>query len=353
MLAYIIQDHKEGIMRLMPYLLSLLMVEGICIAYPERPRYVYPVASFERSGVPHILVLYQWSIDELELYDWNSSTGVMTKALSSMYTPAAVKILPDKSGFSFVDNGRIRIKRFEKRAVKSLDIYDPVYGIELIDWLDNQTCYFHAQSDGRYGIYTLTIEEELRPILTSSSADYMYPNIVGSELFYIEHVQSGRKQDFSIGKLEMSSRNGRSQTILTFGSKVLIMLTMQSAHEGFVIEVEGTPTLRCFHYHHLFQTGTGWQSQELFTFHVPQVFFTDGPYRIYESALPLVPHHSGFYLYFVSCDEGTRRLSLYRFDIQAGRSERVIQARGDLFVPVFLGNEGWCGGTDFPFVVLH
>ena len=184
-------------MRFRPYLLSLLWINGLCIGGSDRLLYVYPIAAFKLFGTQHMLVLKQWSPQELELSDWNITTGSMNKILMSMYTPAAVTLLPDKSGFSFVDNGRIRIKRFEKRAVKSLDIYDPVYGIELIHWIDNQTCYFHAQSDGRYGIYTLTMEEELTLIMASSFLIICIPTLSIRHFFILS--ASDLKKILSIG----------------------------------------------------------------------------------------------------------------------------------------------------------
>ena len=335
-------------MKYILFLLSLLLSNGLCIGHSENPLYVYPVASFEQLGTLHMLVLKQWSLDDLELYDWNIATGLMSKTLMSMYTPAAVTMLPDASGFSFIDNGRIRIKRFEKRAVKSLDIYDPVYGIELINWLDNQTCYFHAQSDDRYGVYTLTTEEELKPVLKDNSVDYLYPAVVNQTIFFIERVKSKKQLSYKIGTRAFDDQDAQPQIIADFGSRVIMLLTMQFVNEGFVIEYVHGAECQLFHYHHLIKIDGTWQTHELFTFQVPHEFFA-GPNRIYESILPLVPRDIGQYIYFSSYDESVRRLVLYRFNKLTKKSECIVQSSGNLFVPVFYGNHGWCGGTSYPF----
>jgi hypothetical protein len=346
-------NYNEDAMRFMLYLTSLLLIEHACLASSENPLYTYPVAVYERFGNPHMLVLKQWSLENLELYGWNMTTGDMTKVLMSSYVPSAVTMLPDQSGFSFVDNGRIRIKRFEKRAVKSLDIYDPVYGIELIRWLDSQTCYFHAQADGRYGIYMLTLEEELTPILIHKSVDYTYPTIIENDLFYIERrIDNKKKQSFSIGTCSIASSCRYTNNLVNFGTKPLIMLQMVTAYEGFVIECDVQQELYTFHYHHLTKSGSNWQRRELFPFQVPQEFFIDGPKRLYESLLPLAPRAAGDGIYFSSYDKQIGRLALYRFSLQAGHAERIAGTSGHLFTPVFLGKLGWAGGTTYPFAAI-
>ena len=123
---------------------------------------------------------------------------------------------------------------------------------------------------------------------------------------------------------------------------------MQSAYEGFVIECESKSDFHLFHYHHLVKEGASWHSRQLFSFQVPPLFFV-GPNRIYESILPLVPRCVGSFIYFSSYNEDSRRMVLYRFNKQTNTSECIAKAPGHLFVPVFSANQGWSGGTSYPF----
>jgi hypothetical protein len=311
----------------------------------EQPLYIYPVGSFEHAGSSHLLVLMQWSLERIELYDWNSATGLMSKILMSLYTPACVTVLPDSTGFSFVDNGRIRIKRFEKRAVKSLDINKPIYGIELIRWLDNQSCYFHAKYDGHYGIYMVNLEEELVPVLTSSSADYMYPFIVGSLCFCIERTGRPSRLTYKV----VRCRPGASpEVIATFGARPPTMLHMQSTCEGYVLTYEMQGPMVLFHYYQLICRDKDWTVRSLIDFRVPGVLLY-GPNRLYESLLPFVPRIVDSYIYFSSYDSTAQKMVLYSYDRQTCAIKKCeVATLGHLFAPIFCGKRGWCGGTAFP-----
>lgn len=326
------------------YAVMLLLLGHISFAHSEQPLYTYPVAGYEAHGNKHLLVLNQWSL-ELELYDWNNETGQINKVLAACYTPASVSILPDISGFSFVDNGRIRIKRFEKRAVKTLDIYEPVYGIEIVRWLDAQTCYFHAQSDGRFGIYSLTIEEELSPLLISATADFLYPSIINNNLFFIEH---GIDRDYAIGTCSLTCNDKIPVTIINFSTKPLCFLYMKNLKEGFVIECDKKALYYLFHYHHLIDNGSQWQHEQLFSFEIPQEFFINGPQHLYESLVPLIPRMIGDKIYFSSYNTQTGYLDLSCFCIITRSIEQVASNLGHIFPPYFIGSEGWAGGSIFP-----
>ncbi len=331
-------------MRLIAFLATSVLFFHTSQVFDQKPMYMYPVAVYEYLHKPHLLIVYQWSPDHLELYDNDITSGTVTKALMAMYTPAAVCLLPDSSGFSFVDNGRIRIKRFEKRAVKSLNIYDPVYGIELIKWLDNQTCYFHAQYDGHYGIYTLTIEEELTPILTSTLVDYMYPNIVCSDLFFIERSMVNRQWLYQMGK---AGNTGTCATniLLTFDDKPRFMLTMKSSHEGYLIESAGGENLHIFNYIRLFETEAGWKTEKLFSFTVPAYLLTDQQRRLYESLLPLAPRVTDSFIFYSSYNENLKHMVIYKYDKRTSQSILIAHGQGDLFAPLFFGLAGWYGGS--------
>lgn len=339
---------NEGPSMTMFYAVILMLLGSTFQAHSDEPLYTYPVAGYEIQGAKHLLVLKQWSLEDLELYDWNSTTGQMNKALMAYYTPAAVSLLPDISGFSFVDNGRIRIKRFEKRAVKTLDIYEPVYGIEIIHWLDAQTCYFHALSDGLFGIYSLTLDADLTPLLTSTAANFLYPYIIDNSLFFIKReIDSEQHPLYSFGTCSLSGSDRTPVTLLTFSTKPLRFLYMKNLKEGFAIECDKNGPYYLFYYHHLIDKGTEWQDELLFSFEIPQEFFINGHRRLYESLVPLLPCMIGDKIFFSSYNTKTGYLDLSCFCIKTNSIEQVASNLGHIFPPYFVGSEGWVGGSFF------
>ena len=82
-------------------------------------QFIYPVAAIDNEG-KEILVVYQKSLDDIELWIWDSATKCAMKGLLSAYVPAGIKMLPSGAGFSFVDEGRLRVKNFYKRFISAL-----------------------------------------------------------------------------------------------------------------------------------------------------------------------------------------------------------------------------------------
>ena len=331
-------------------LMCLMLLHLPRLMGTQDPVYTYPVARYKHIR-DHLLILKQWSINQLELYDQDMATGIMTKVLMNMYIPAAVTVLPDQSGFSFIDNGRIRIKRFEKRAVKSLDIYAPIYGIEFIRWLDNETCYFHAKSDGHFGIYTLTLDQELTPLLAHEDSDYMYPCIQNSELFFVERKKNKEKYYYNIQSMSDIHSQYKKNVILDNGIKPIIMLHMTNTEEGFFIECEQPHNLYIFHYYQMVKKeNSRWHCFKLFSFKVPPEILIDGPQRLYESLLPLVPRLSDHIVYFSSYDEEIGKLAIYSFSLKTKLIERIAGDKsGHLFVPLLVDKQMIIGGTLYPY----
>ena len=144
--------------------------------------FLYPVAANDGQ----IYLLYQKSTTHLELWSWDPETLVGSKLLLSRHTPAGLQVLPNKSGFSFIDEGRIRIQYHDKRSAKALDIYEPIYDISVIHWIDAQSFYFSARENEKFGIFHVNVWGGLERLLSSQDCDYMYPSKVGGQLFYIK-----------------------------------------------------------------------------------------------------------------------------------------------------------------------
>ena len=201
--------------------------------------YVYPVAYFIDSEGDHLLVIHQQEIDLLELYDVKPGYSQAEKILSTMYLPAAVRILPGYQGFSFVDNGRIKIKQFLKRSAKSLDFFEPIYGIEQIEWIDDQTGYFHARDDNRLAIYQFNVEGDLDCICSSGEYDCQYPQIISEIVWFIGRTFGGENQRYFIGQADYRGRKPAENIcqIIDFGQIPIMLLQMASDTCGYVVSM--------------------------------------------------------------------------------------------------------------------
>ena len=104
------------------YLFFMLLFFGII----NSEEFLYPVASFNNDGQNFIYVIYQKNVHHLELWSVNSETMIATKLLMSNFSPAGVRLLPNQAGFSFIDNGRIRVKYTNKRSPLSFDFEYPI-----------------------------------------------------------------------------------------------------------------------------------------------------------------------------------------------------------------------------------
>lgn len=234
--------------------------------------FLYPVGAYDTQDGPLIYLLYQNSVAHIELWLWSPKTKKAHKALLSSFMPAGLRVLPDNSGFSFIDNGRIKIKQFAKRSPKSLDFYEPIYDIGIIEWINPYQCYFSAKENNRSKIYHADMSGEVIQIMASNTYDCLYPQKIQDQLFYIErsYCNEGcryaimqtpypyipydeannfssmehfeiRTQEF-ITRLNNKDRKNNNdlhyekRMVADFGDQALAFLHMRSDTEGFVLE---------------------------------------------------------------------------------------------------------------------
>ncbi len=362
-------------------LLCITLISNIFFGFINADEYLYPVASVATDKGLKVYVLYQKSLEHLELWLWDPTTKKADKALLSRFTPAGLKVLPDHSGFSFIDNGRIKIKSFLKRSPKSVDIYEPIYNITLINWLTPTSCYFSAKEVDRYKVFHLEVNGEAQVLAQNENADYMYPQKIGNQLFFIKRiVYRNAGYHYVIGKipypvippsnlfdfndtdtfdqkvrylLEQEQRQEEptidEELLLDFGNPIAF-LHMISQNEGFVLEHPGQVNSRAksmrMSYHHLRKVGQGWQSSYLFSFEVPlHLLSPKSNVRLYESMLPLLPRHIGRYLYYNDSSQG--HLDVYRYSLANKAVERLTAAKlgQHFFAPCALSDAVYFGGS--------
>jgi hypothetical protein len=365
--------------------------------------FLYPVAAIKHDGKTKIYVLHQKSINNIELWLWDPETKECSMNLLSSYMPASLKILPDCDGFSFIDDGRIRIKKFNKRSPKSIDIYEPVYDISQLNWIDEQNFYISAKKNNKFCIFHVHENGLIKPILRDSEnmiLDFMYPQKVGNSLFFIERVvQEGQykkeqvsykiiktvypdlcsqvkklnnllensldnSDDFDIKTkaLQDFSDNCEAQDIARnnchcladFKHKPIAFLNMISETEGFFLHHQENickhDEIVSFDYFSLRFINNTWENKKLFSFTIPAYLILEVPDScLYESILPLLPKYHDNKIYYVDFDIKSQNLNVFSCNLLVNNYNNIEQksfilTTQLLFPPIFIDNKAFCGG---------
>lgn len=345
--------------------------------------YVYPVAA---ASAEQVYVLYQKSVDHVELWLWNSITKKASKALLSTFSPAGLQLLPDGSGFSFIDNDRIRVKMQGRRQPRAVGFYEPIYDISLIQWIDHEAFYFSAKEKDKYNIFHGTIYGTCHRIISIKHGDCMYPQLRGSDLYFIERDDNN---DYAIVSIpyptipreecvpctdpaqfeervkaimqergEVSIRSyadlSKRSLVADFGKHPIAFLRMYTDTFGIVIEypafVNRADTFIPFTCHAIERMHDEWQTSELFSFNIPaQLLMTGSSQRLYESVLPLLPRFDEKKsLFFVNTNKFKPGLNVceFRLDIRSFlKSFDHEENEGMFFSPLCSKFGNWYGGT--------
>lgn len=310
--------------------------------------YIYPIAFLDNQEA--VLYMHQFSPDNIKLFKWDQKTHHIEQLLWSIFNPAAVQLLPHNKGFSFIDNGRLRIKHFQKRSPKTIDFDAPLLNINSLEWLDEHTCYCSAQCTDNFAIFELDDTGTLKYLVADINKDYMYPQKKDNSLFFIE--RSGNR--YGIMQTEYS---GNSHTFFTLSlhDKPIAFLKMISPQEGFFVEhdniIDSEEKTALFSYYQIIKKGMHWHTQFLFSFAIPtHLFLYHNDQRLFESIMPLLPRKIGDHLYFVSClPIHDYVLEPHRYNLIAAHVEKIEipYAYGHCFVPIAHGKMLYWGGTRF------
>lgn len=317
--------------------------------------YIYPITTTcNDTGQELILFMHQTAAQETRLWSLNIQTNSYEQLLSSQYNPIGVQLLPDNSGFSFLDNGLIKVKNFLKRSPKTIEIYEPIYNIGSIQWLDATSCFFHAKQGNRYGIFQVDLDGQLNNIIKSSSCDYLYPQKVGKDLFFIGRDLQGNhcveKTTYPFIKKTIMSLNEAMDCaqenfepvdnevvrIMSFKKSTIVNLVMRNEYEGFLVEhlpiINTNPISISFKFYKLELGAEGvWNKKELFLFSLLSSLFFDKAIMLRDPMPALFPQVTSDSIYFISYHESTKSLSLYFYDIPSGS---IKSCKNFSFLPV-------------------
>lgn len=334
---------------------------GFCILLYTFPitsiEYSYPVASLDDTTV---LCIHQTSLQNTQLFSYNIVTNHTEQILWSLFTPAGIQLLPHNKGFSFIDNGRLRIKVFSKRSPKTIDFDEPIFNIHGLYWIDEHSGYCSAYYNNHFSIFELHDDGKLVRLIHNDDRDCMYPQKINDWLFYIERKQKDHNNNYAIMQT-LYKLDTTSKLVLNFGHNSVIFLQMVCETEGFVIEyqkdIDDESTKATFQYHRIWEENNSWHSQSLFSFEIPiNLFLYDNDQRLFESILPLLPRIIDYKIYFVDCSDKNLEPHYYDMITKERCKIDLDKQQGHIFVPIQCGSKLCFGGTKIdnstPFLVF-
>lgn len=341
-------------------LITLLIITTVAIKaeqYCKGPncsdtQYIYPIAEIDNDS---LLVMRQRSLYDIDLLQWNKHTKDASKVLWSIYMPSSVKLLPSKAGFSFFDQGRIRIKYFNKRSPKTINLYEPITTFDSMEWINDTTFYFTAQDPYLHNVFVCEVHKNTASIsrLTfQEDVDFLYPQKVGDSLFTIKRND---KEQFSIIELPWQERafgnyKELEQNIIAENNKSCCFLQMIDKESGYFISYspykEETGIYK-FYCNQLLKKEDGWEQEEIFSFDVHEKFITGkGDSRLYESIKPLLPRYEKCGIFFSHFNKDLQSCSLKRYNTVTKTVTAVPSPHRksvSLFTPLMSAGQAYCG----------
>lgn len=333
--------------------------------------FLYPVAYNPLQNA--VYLIYQKSPESLELWFWNPQTKQAVPGLLSRFTPAGIRILPSGKGFSFVDNGVIKVQSLLKRSPYRIELDRPLHDITLLEWITDEVCYLSAKERAHYGIYQINRDGQVSTLIKKPGLDCLYPQKVNSQLFYIERLHNDGIQQYKIMQVEYKAddvpvegnqqdlTNKRSVAIEAGASSYCIcdlnipaaFLRMTSQDCGYFVsystKVMRTESVIKCDYYQLKRNETGeWSSLRLFSFGLPtDLLFVHKDSRLYESILSLLPRQYGDQIYYNDVLDDGSNLAIWSYNIVKGKKSMLLSssvAGQDYFVPLLIGNTLYAGG---------
>lgn len=321
----------------------------------DAEQFIYPVADFDNGN--QLMLLYQKSLENIELWMWDTSNHHAIKGLSSFNTPVNLRMMPSGQGFSFIDEGYIKIKEFVKRSPRTLPIYEPIGLFSSMNWIDDETFYFVAREGDFFQIFQSDLQAQVQR-LTHAPADALYPQKIDSQLFYMKRNMNGHVSIVSQpwNPVAMHENPLTETSMIKKSCQQLCFLNMKSEHEGFYLQaptkkVQGLQQ-NCYEFacYHLTQNHEKqWMTTKLFTFKIPAKYII-GAARLYESLEPFLPNYcKNEYVYFMNWHEELQQFEMQELHIptmtvKIMNDQNVYRNINEQFFAPYISNEKiYCG----------
>jgi hypothetical protein len=286
--------------------------------------YIYPIALTDQKDSHVILVMHQQPDKKMSVMAYDRATHAKFELLPAFCQPTGVRMLPDSSGFSFIEEDILKIKEFSKRSTQLILFDEPIYSLSLIWWIDATTYYFCAQDEGRYGIYQGTRKGVIDPLIIDHTYDYLYPQKIDNTLFCVRRTPQSQQIiscaypaiipiDDDADETKIMSRLARIEerdcgahliepavmVLYDAGTMPVTFLYMINASRGFYLSHQKTmqkesPLVICSYHEIAYDsTTTRWHEKRLFDFSLPLdiVQFTTER-GLVETIYPFLPQYS-------------------------------------------------------------
>lgn len=323
-------------------------------------QFAYPVADL---GNGNMFVIYQQSVEDIELWLWNSRTKLAVKELSSMFVPSDVQLLPNGESFSFLDRGRIWIKSFYKRMPRSIDILEPIDSIFSVKWLTGDLCYFSGRHYRTYDVFLCDISKGLQPDISflthMQGVDILYPCKHENELYC---VLKDELHKYALVKFDwdpIAYREGfdscQKPKVLYVSDSPICSLSIETDGSGVFVScpsdlsnLEELIDFECFTFN--CTASADCVTNRAFGFSLPTAYLLSGSRaQLRESMDRFLPHCINGDIYFSSCSDSVEKCFLYKY--YQGSVEQV-SCRGVLsstqnFTPVQMEDK-LCFGMILP-----
>lgn len=318
-------------------------------------QFMYPVADFDDGN---IMILYQKSLNEIELYFWNPSTQHALKGLSSFLIPANLRVMPSGKGFSFIDQGFIKIKEFSKRSPRTISIYEPIGLFSSMNWIDDENFYFVAREGNLFQIFKSDLQGNIYHV-TNDLADALYPQKIDNTLFYIRRDMEDQiaivAQEWNPVSIHTYKDFSDKITLLTpETNEQLCYLHMVSDQEGFYLKAPFDRTQNdngCYEFscYHLEKKEKEWSSEKIFNFKVIAKYLI-GNTRLYESLECFLPNYTTKdIIYFTDWNLESSQFDLFSYNIIEKNIEKISQDieyrynKEQIFSPYVVQGKVFCG----------
>ncbi|MCX5923090.1 MAG: hypothetical protein NTU89_00835 [Candidatus Dependentiae bacterium] len=326
-------------------------------------QYIYPISNLDYD---YLLIMRQKSYDDLELWMWNKNSKKAYRELASIYLPYCVRLLPSKTAFSFIDHGRVRVKSFQKRTPRIIDIDPTIHAISslkwiseeqfYLKWISEEQFYFVGKQKDYFSIFLCDVSDrdvQLFNLHDKEPIDYLYPCKINNSLFYITKDQSF---NYSFCRTVWSPQiSDQSHSVFTRQKEILLssecpicFLSMEDENNGFALKYDNQSNddknfhLSCCA---LNLIRGSWSLEKLFDFKLPLRLLTGtDKTRLYESIDPFLPSYSKNYIYFTTYDELLECCKVFRYNKQLKTIEgvegqtRSIGTFNHIFAPLVVDN---------------
>ena len=230
------------------------------------------------------------NVREVHLYAWDPESKEMTPLLSSLYQPLFAQTIPQSQEFSFIDEGRLRIKNLNKRSPATIAISDKkIIESAMYCWIDAQTCMLCAwryyptiennhivSKSGTYGIYRLHRDGQVTSIVTSPEYDTLWPIVAGNSLFCIRRLMDKETEIVSsfIIQVDLTDPEHHQEIILEDHSGREFDGIIAAAEDELYSFLFDNGLYHCIHCIKE-SDGSSWHFEDLFTFQARGVGYQD------------------------------------------------------------------------------